>query len=315
MRPGTSLLTEAPLPNLITPQNLGAWLIKCDPDNVFDLKQFMEDGNDWISSWSVVDNYRSHTMKAGDKVILWVSGTGENVEKGIWGAGYVTGRVQDPDPEDLNGTELGYWLDRDAMESVEYAVPLAVQLFDQPVTPADLKLAGITDLEVQKMPGGSNPSWVTRERLQDLDPIVGGWDDYDPWSVLLSIDPDEVRILDDFDPAILTAAAFAAVLNYYEGWDVEVAELEDRWDARFTDPQTENSVHVRIKGLRGSEQTVMLTPAELESARETAGWHLAVVTHALTNPAVYEYPAEALLAKAEAHVYRADLGADLDVSA
>lgn len=145
--------------NLITPANLGAWLIKCDPDHVFDLKQFMADGGENLRTWSVVDNYRSKMMRPGDKVVFWVSGSGANVARGVWGVGHLTGRVQDVDPDDMDAADPGYWLDEEARKKVEFEVPVDVMLFDEAVTPEALDLAGISDLEVQKMPGGSNPSW------------------------------------------------------------------------------------------------------------------------------------------------------------
>ena len=39
------------------------------------------------------------------------------------------------------------------------------RLFDEPVTVTDLRARGITDLEVQKIPQGANPSWLTVAQL------------------------------------------------------------------------------------------------------------------------------------------------------
>jgi hypothetical protein len=38
----------------ITAQNLGAWLLGCNPAGVWDLAGFVADGGDWIDDWSVV---------------------------------------------------------------------------------------------------------------------------------------------------------------------------------------------------------------------------------------------------------------------
>lgn len=58
----------------------------------WDLRRFLDAGNDYLSSWSVVYNYRTDLMEPGDLVIFWVSGsrTGR-LARGVWGVGYVTG--------------------------------------------------------------------------------------------------------------------------------------------------------------------------------------------------------------------------------
>jgi len=40
------------------------------------------------------------------------------------------------------------------------------------VTVTDLRARGITDLEVQKIPQGANPSWLTKPQLAALDELL-----------------------------------------------------------------------------------------------------------------------------------------------
>lgn len=67
----------------ITQDNLGAWLIKCDPEAKFDLPGAMAAGMDVITRWSVVPGYRADMMAPNDKIILWVSGDGRRMGRGI----------------------------------------------------------------------------------------------------------------------------------------------------------------------------------------------------------------------------------------
>jgi len=142
----------------ITGDNLGAWLVKGNPETSSDLPSWIQVGGTVVRSWCVVPGYRAEMMAAGDRVILWVSGNGRRVARGIWGMGHVTGPVEEMGPKP--------------------SVPLHLPLLDQPVPAHDLVAAGITDLEVQRMPQGSNPSWASRHQLARLMPLVPPWPDH-----------------------------------------------------------------------------------------------------------------------------------------
>ena len=90
----------------ITEDNLGAWLIKCDPESKFDLPRAIEQGWTYIDNWSVSRGYRSSMMRPEHKVILWVSGNGRRMARGIWGLGWVEGFVHDTIPEELEEDEV-----------------------------------------------------------------------------------------------------------------------------------------------------------------------------------------------------------------
>ena len=153
--------------HLITEDNLGAWLIKCDPESNSDLpRQVDHPGTDVVTKWCVANNYRSRMMKPGDRAILWVSGNGRRMTRGIWGLGWVTGYVQDS----RAGTRF----------AVSNDISIDIPLFEDgaQLSSKELVDAGVTDLEVQVLAQGSNPSWVTREQLAQIEMLLGPWPGY-----------------------------------------------------------------------------------------------------------------------------------------
>jgi len=146
--------------HLITEDTLGAWLIKCDPEAHPDLPRRVDQpGRGVVTRWCVARNYRSRMMKPGDRAILWISGNGRRMTRGIWGVGWVTGHVQDGPANDIS---------------------LHIPLFEAgaELTSAELVDAGITDLEVQVQAQMSNPSWVTKEQLIRIQKLLEPWPNY-----------------------------------------------------------------------------------------------------------------------------------------
>ena len=146
---------------LITPDNLGAWLIKCDPEaNAELLRQIDEAGAPVVRQWCVADNYRSRMMKPEDPAVLWVSGNGRRLTRGIWGVGQVAGRVRD-DPGGVPSAR-------------SLQVPLDIRLFTRgaELSSSELVEAGITDLEVQVQAHMSNPSWLSREQFARMEALL-----------------------------------------------------------------------------------------------------------------------------------------------
>ena len=137
----------------VTEATLGAWLIKCDPRVNPNLLAPGPDGVARVTSRCVARGYRAELMKAGDRVFLWVSGDGRTLARGIWGVGHVTGVVEG--------------------SVTEVFVPVDIPLVVTPLTDVDLRAVGVDDLEVQRMPAGSNPSWVSNEQLARIEPLLG----------------------------------------------------------------------------------------------------------------------------------------------
>lgn len=301
---------ERQMARMITEDNLGAWLIKCDPKIKYDLPGDIAAGNEVVWNWSVTDNYRSRMMTPGHKVILWVSGDGRVMERGIWGTGWVSGYVQDTVPEDLEPGEVSFWHDEKARLAVTNDIDVYIPLFDEAVTAADIEAAGVTDLEVQTMAANSNPSWVSKQQLIALEHLVGEWPD--------KLDPeDEITVSehgtgfgDPHQNQIVERAAMEAVTVCYEAddWEVEDVSLDKvGWDLTCTHKTSGERAGVEVKGLSGDRPVVLLTGNEIRAASEEPGWVSAVVTRALSNPTVVEYTAEAALTAAKPYLFKADL--------
>ena len=160
-------LEDVQVPNAITRDNLGAWLLKCNPA-LWDLPGFLASGEPSIQSWAVQRNYRAAMMAPGDRVLFWVSGDGRyGVPRGIWGAGRVVAPA-----EDWVDAEHGYWRDEESRRAVRARIRVDIPLLREPVTVADLRAHGVLDLEVQRIPQGANPSWVSADQLAIIDDLL-----------------------------------------------------------------------------------------------------------------------------------------------
>ncbi|WP_422749948.1 EVE domain-containing protein [Mycobacterium sp. WMMD1722] len=127
---------------------LGAWVIKCNPRRT-PLAPMVAAGAA-KPSWCVADNYRSRLMRPGQRVLFWVVA---HPQRGIWGAGEVTGAVT-ADDGNLH-------------------VPVAVRLFGSPVTAAELAtVPALAGMEVFRSPQQANPSWVSRSEFEVLEPML-----------------------------------------------------------------------------------------------------------------------------------------------
>ena len=157
------------MPRPITQQNLGAWLLRCNPKNEPELPRLVAGGHR-ITRWCVADNYRSQMMAAGDPIVFWVSGDGRLLVRGIWGIGHVVGAgVFDSLPDEhrslsQSGTE----------PSERPKVDVDIPLLSAGISDGMLRAAGIDNLEVQLQPQGSNPSWISVVQLAQLAQLVPG---------------------------------------------------------------------------------------------------------------------------------------------
>ena len=148
------------MPNAITRDNLGAWLLKANP-TLWDLTGFLRSGEQRLTSWAVRKGYRSALMRPGDRVLFWVSGDGRTgLVRGIWGDGEVTAPA-----EDWVDAEAGHWRDDRARQAVRARLSVDIRLLAEPLPVEDLRAHGLVDLEVQRIPQGANPSWVSIDQL------------------------------------------------------------------------------------------------------------------------------------------------------
>jgi hypothetical protein len=296
----------------IDDSNFGAWLIKCNP-MLWDFYGFIALGNDTIDNWSVVDNYRSQMMRQGELIVFWVSGT-DSTERGIWGTGYIVGEAHDVpsdevDGDDADGDDTGYWLSEKARLAVTNGIDVDIPLFDAVISDSELRAAGIDDLEVQRMPQGSNPSWISKEQLARLTSILPPWPEYVELEDEITITDAGAGFGDPLQNQIVELAAVAAVGEFYRNgnWDVHDVSLEKLgWDLTCTHTSGE-SARVEVKGVSSDRPIVLLTARELRAAANEPDWVLAVVTRAVSAPVVTEFTAEQALKAANPYVFKADL--------
>lgn len=291
----------------ITEENLGAWLIKCDPKTKYDLPGAIAAGIHVVTNWSVTDNYRSRMMAPGDKIILWVSGDSRIMDRGIWGIGHVTGYVHDAVHEQDPGSgENSFWHSEEDRLAVTNDIAVHIPLFDTAVTAVELEAAGILDLEVHRMPQASNPSWVSKDQLAALEPMLGQWPSEVEPAEEITVSEYGAGFGDPLHNQVVEEAAMDAVIDYFEGWEFEdVSEDKVGWDITFTHP-TGDVRKVEVKGVSGDRPVVLLTANEHRAAHVEEEWVLAVVTRALRNPTVVEYSAADVIAEASPYVYKAN---------
>jgi EVE domain len=135
----------------VTAEALGAWVIKCNPRKT--PVDPMRAAGETKPIWCVADNYRSRLVRPGHCVLFWVT---THPQRGIWGAGRVTGEVTR----------------KDGSLQVRVHIPL----FGAPVTAAELlSIDGLGSMEVFRSPQQANPSWVSREEMAVLAPQL-------PWT-------------------------------------------------------------------------------------------------------------------------------------
>ncbi len=160
-------------------ENLGAWVFKCNPKD-FDIAAWIAEGNDWVTSWTTADNYRSEFLLAvGQPAILWVSGPtkGAKVLPGIWGIGFVTGSAYLV--ERVTKAEVKknrYQINIEKGQEAGYEVPLDVEILSKPLDRKILKQDPILkNAEVFRQPQGSNPSFLTKEEYAALRRLIKKW--------------------------------------------------------------------------------------------------------------------------------------------
>ena len=140
----------------MSPDDLGAWLIKGNADNVDLHGRFAREPH--VGRWCVQPSYRLELMRAGQPVLFWGSGSRRrDAGYGIWGLGELTGpaRRDDDDswwiPLDLTIAEPAGWIPREVLR----AHP------------------GLDDLEVLRQPQAANPSFVTRRQFETIRQLLG----------------------------------------------------------------------------------------------------------------------------------------------
>lgn len=132
------------LARAVAPETLGAWLLKASGGSSETLAHHRRGFVD-VGERCVRPSYRTDLVTAGQAVLLWVSGRQPGLPAGIHAHGRTTGPV------------------RDGLMPVELAA-----LADPLLRSELVGHPGLADLEVLRMPAGSNPSYVTPAQLREM---------------------------------------------------------------------------------------------------------------------------------------------------
>ena len=136
------------MPERLTRETLGAWLLKAHPATP-GFESLAQDGFTGVRTRCVRASYRTELVEAGQPVLLWVSGRDPRHPAGLHAQGRTRGEA---------GTEDG-----------EPVLPVALAPLEVPVPRAELLAHPLLrDLEVLRMPAGSNPSYLTGEQYAAL---------------------------------------------------------------------------------------------------------------------------------------------------
>ena len=155
---------------IVTEQSLGAWVLKCNPA-VWNIAAFVADGNVYVETWSVVENYRSAMMAHGQRAILWVQGDGKSgAAPGIWGVGYIAAG-----PKWRTEVEDPFYEDPQTALRRTYFVETQIDILAMQVSRETVRNhPALRDAEMFRSPQMGNPSFLTKEEFDAVLELLGG---------------------------------------------------------------------------------------------------------------------------------------------
>jgi hypothetical protein len=132
----------------VSEATLGAWLVKARPD-ALPVAEVVRTGFETITQRCVRPSYRTELIREGQPVLLWVSGRDRKHPAGVYAHGHTIGSVG------FDGSEL--------------AMPVRLRAVEPAIRRDELlSLPGLAEIEVLRMPAGSNPSYLDREQYRAL---------------------------------------------------------------------------------------------------------------------------------------------------
>jgi hypothetical protein len=130
-------------PHALTEETLGAWLVKAAPAGL-PMTEVVRTGFASVTSRCVRPSYRTALVRAGQPVLLWLSGRDPDHPSGIHAHGRTTGPATDE-------------------------MPVRLEAVDPVVTREQvLAVPGLARAEVLRMPAGSNPSYLDVDQYRAL---------------------------------------------------------------------------------------------------------------------------------------------------
>jgi hypothetical protein len=213
---------------------IAAWILKGDP-KVFDLDAELEERG-LVESWSVHETYRTGLMAEGQRCYMWRSGP----EAAIIASGYVTGQVES------GQANVEDWVDQEKAKSVNLFVPVELYQLGEVITRSQLKARPVlSQIELLRMPMGSNPSILIPEEFEALEVLVAAIEERDtPVAIIttkdarLEVYPSEMgdgsSLYGQFANEELAPAQFddelEAILAGLAAVEEQVRELPAAWD-------------------------------------------------------------------------------------
>ena len=140
-------------PRAVTPETLGAWLIK-GSRAATPIPELMRTSFSDVTGWCVRPTYRTDLVSSGQPVLFWLSGDDPTTPAGIYAQGVTLGRTTVMDADEPGGRRT---------------MPVSLQPVQPPILRSWLlQHPVLSQLEVLKMAAGSNPSYLTRDQAREL---------------------------------------------------------------------------------------------------------------------------------------------------
>jgi len=144
----------------VTPQTLGCWVVKGSRD-VSPVDELVRTRFAAVAGWCLRPTYRTDMIRRGQHVLFWISGQDGLRPAGIYAQGHTTASPESVAEEPGERGKPKLFLPM-RLEPLPAPV-LRSEILEQPV---------LSQIEVMKMPAGSNPSYLTRDQLAEL---RAGW--------------------------------------------------------------------------------------------------------------------------------------------
>jgi hypothetical protein len=131
----------------VSEASLGAWLVKASPSGL-QVGEAVRTSFRTVTRRCVRPSYRVDLVRAGQPVLLWVSGRDPEHPAGIYATGHTTGPVEHGD---------------------EVSMPLHLEPVEPFVARTEILVEhDLLGLEVIRMPAGSNPSYLDIAQYRTL---------------------------------------------------------------------------------------------------------------------------------------------------
>jgi hypothetical protein len=148
-------------------ESLGAWLVSCNPDDVYNPTGPADARLDEFS-WRLAGNYRTALVEPGDEIVLWVGGAPRHGHTpGVWALGFVASDVYE------GQGDPAMWINSEMAQETRPYVPMTMTWLEPPLPKSRLEEhALLARVEILRMPRTANPSFLSRDEAEALHELV-----------------------------------------------------------------------------------------------------------------------------------------------